>query len=54
MNQESLPNFVAAFAQSNEGDVSPNTLGVFCTGTDIPCDGTQETKCPSGSKCNGR
>lgn len=46
--------FVAAFAQSNEGDVSPNTLGPYCTGTDIPCDGTRDTKCPSGSSCNGR
>lgn len=48
------PFFVAAFAQSNEGDVSPNTLGTFCTGTDIPCDGTRDTKCPNGSTCNGR
>ncbi|KAI8887910.1 Neutral/alkaline nonlysosomal ceramidase [Backusella circina FSU 941] len=46
--------FVAAFAQSNEGDVSPNVLGSFCTGTDIPCDGTAQTKCPTGSRCNGR
>lgn len=46
--------FVAAFTQSNEGDVSPNTLGSFCTGTNIPCDGTRESKCPSRSKCNGR
>ncbi|KAG2203906.1 hypothetical protein INT47_007489 [Mucor saturninus] len=54
MNRNISPSFVAAFAQSNEGDVSPNTLGSFCTGTDIPCDGTRESKCPSGSKCNGR
>lgn len=46
--------FVAAFAQSNEGDVSPNTLGAYCTGTDIPCDGTRDSKCPNGSKCIGR
>lgn len=46
--------FVAAFAQSNEGDVSPNTLGAFCTGTDTPCDGTRDSKCPNGSKCIGR
>lgn len=46
--------FVAAFAQSNEGDVSPNVLGSYCTGTDIPCDGTVKTKCPTGSRCNGR
>lgn len=57
MNQDVIPSnakFIAAFAQSNEGDVSPNTFGSFCTGTDIPCDATRETKCPSGSKCNGR
>ncbi|KAI8053674.1 Neutral/alkaline nonlysosomal ceramidase [Gilbertella persicaria] len=46
--------FVAAFAQSNEGDVSPNTLGAYCTGTDIPCDGTRDLKCPNGSSCVGR
>ncbi|KAI8376985.1 Neutral/alkaline nonlysosomal ceramidase [Blakeslea trispora] len=46
--------FVAAFAQSNEGDVSPNTLGAYCTGTDIPCDGTRDYKCPNGSSCVGR
>ncbi|KAG0180502.1 hypothetical protein DFQ29_000591 [Apophysomyces sp. BC1021] len=46
--------FVAAFAQANEGDVSPNTLGAFCTGTDIPCDGSRDTMCPSGSTCFGR
>ncbi|KAI8637597.1 Neutral/alkaline nonlysosomal ceramidase [Parasitella parasitica] len=46
--------FVAAFAQSNEGDVSPNTLGAFCTGTDTPCDGTRDSKCPNGSRCVGR
>ncbi|KAI9487247.1 MAG: Neutral/alkaline nonlysosomal ceramidase [Benjaminiella poitrasii] len=46
--------FVAAFAQQNEGDVSPNTLGPFCTGTDISCDGTRNLKCPNGSSCVGR
>ncbi|KAI8077818.1 Neutral/alkaline nonlysosomal ceramidase [Halteromyces radiatus] len=46
--------FVAAFAQSNEGDVSPHTLGSFCTGTNIPCDGTKMTKCPWFSTCQGR
>ncbi|KAI7851491.1 Neutral/alkaline nonlysosomal ceramidase [Circinella umbellata] len=56
-NPDSLPGkgqFVAAFAQANEGDVSPNTFGAYCTGTDIPCDGTKETKCPGTSTCNGR
>ncbi|KAI8067907.1 Neutral/alkaline nonlysosomal ceramidase [Gongronella butleri] len=46
--------FVAAFAQANEGDVSPHTLGSFCTGTEQPCDGTRETKCPWFSTCQGR
>ncbi|CEP18270.1 hypothetical protein [Parasitella parasitica] len=46
--------FVAAFSQSNEGDVSPNTLGAFCTGSDTPCDGTRDSKCPNGSRCVGR
>lgn len=46
--------FVAAFGQSNEGDVSPNTMGPYCTDTDIPCDGTRDSKCPSGTTCVGR
>lgn len=46
--------FVAAFAQSNEGDVSPHTFGFFCTGTDQPCDGTKSSKCPWRSTCQGR
>ncbi|CAO3612620.1 unnamed protein product [Cunninghamella blakesleeana] len=46
--------FVAAFPNANEGDVSPNTLGSFCTGTNKPCDGTRNTKCPLFSTCQGR
>ncbi|CAH8469932.1 unnamed protein product [Dicrocoelium dendriticum] len=30
--------FVAAFAQANEGDVSPNTAGARCIDTGKPCD----------------
>ena len=30
--------FVAAFAQSNEGDVSPNTKGPHCQNNGKPCD----------------
>ena len=30
--------FVAAFAQSNEGDVSPNTRGPHCINSGRPCD----------------
>ncbi|KAI9246369.1 Neutral/alkaline nonlysosomal ceramidase [Sporodiniella umbellata] len=48
------PSFVAAFAQSNEGDVSPNTMGAFCTGTNIACDGSKTMPCPQGSVCHGR
>ena len=39
--------FVAAFGQSNEGDVSPNTKGPHCLDTGLPCDTNTST-------CNGR
>ena len=39
--------FVAAFAQSNSGDVSPNTGGTYCIDTGLPCDTNTST-------CNGR
>ena len=39
--------FVAAFGQSNEGDVSPNTMGAKCIDTGLPCDFVKST-------CNGR
>jgi neutral ceramidase len=38
--------FIGIFAQSNEGDVSPNTMGAFCDNGD-PCDFAHST-------CNGR
>ncbi|KAL3877147.1 hypothetical protein ACJMK2_034896 [Sinanodonta woodiana] len=50
MNTGALPGegeFVAAFAQSNEGDVSPNTKGPRCLDTGKPCDFNTST-------CNGR
>lgn len=50
MNPGALPgqgSFVAAFAQSNCGDVSPNTKGPKCIDTGLPCD--MET-----STCDGR
>ncbi|XP_077971927.1 putative neutral ceramidase C [Styela clava] len=50
MNPEALPgrgNFVAAFAQSNEGDVSPNTKGPHCVDTGKACDNIHST-------CNGQ
>ncbi|CAF0798677.1 unnamed protein product [Adineta ricciae] len=39
--------FVAAFGQSNEGDVSPNLMGPKCIDTGLPCDFATST-------CNGR
>ncbi|XP_064615705.1 uncharacterized protein LOC135479730 [Liolophura sinensis] len=50
MNKGTLPGqgkFVAAFAQSNEGDVSPNTKGPHCLDTGLPCDNPTST-------CNGK
>lgn len=38
---------MAAFAQSNEGDVSPNTKGPHCIDTGLPCDFNHST-------CNGK
>lgn len=40
------PPFVAAFAQANEGDVSPNTRGARCIDTGLECDALTST-------CNG-
>lgn len=39
--------FVGAFASTNLGDVSPNTMGAKCIDTGLDCDGTTST-------CNGR
>ncbi|XP_010712446.1 neutral ceramidase isoform X2 [Meleagris gallopavo] len=49
-NKGALPgegSFVAAFASSNLGDVSPNTKGPFCINTGESCDNPQST-CPVG------
>ncbi|XP_071985671.1 putative neutral ceramidase C [Engystomops pustulosus] len=49
-NQGSLPgegSFVAAFASSNLGDVTPNTKGPHCTDTGLPCENPCST-CPVG------
>ncbi|NXU84331.1 ASAH2 ceramidase, partial [Xiphorhynchus elegans] len=49
-NQGLLPgegSFVAAFASSNLGDVSPNTRGPSCVNTGESCDNPQST-CPVG------
>lgn len=50
LNPGRMPNevkFIAAFAQANEGDVSPNTRGPHCIDTGLPCDTEHST-------CNGR
>ncbi|KFP14884.1 Neutral ceramidase, partial [Egretta garzetta] len=49
-NKGMLPgegSFVAAFASSNLGDVSPNTKGPFCVNTGDSCDNPQSS-CPVG------
>ena len=38
-------NFVAAFASTNLGDVSPNTAGPHCIDTGEPCDNGTNTTC---------
>ena len=50
MNKGQLPGkgpFVAAFASTNLGDVSPNTKGPHCMDTGLPCDLEHST-------CNGK
>jgi neutral ceramidase len=51
MNGKEVPTgqgeFVAAFASTNLGDVSPNTNGARCTDTGLPCDKLHST-------CNGK
>eukprot|EP01018_Ginkgo_biloba_P019685 Gb_04889 [translate_table: standard] len=48
------PQFVAAFCQSNVGDVSPNVLGAFCTDTGLPCDFNHSTCNGKNELCYGR
>ena len=50
INRGQLPGkgpFVAAFASTNLGDVSPNLKGPHCMDTGLPCDLEHST-------CNGR
>ncbi|XP_068081600.1 neutral ceramidase isoform X2 [Anabrus simplex] len=42
--------FVAAFASSNEGDVSPNIRGPRCQRTGRPCE-VLTSSCPKGDEC---
>lgn len=48
------PQFVAAFCQSNVGDVSPNVLGTFCIDTGLPCDFNHSTCNGKNELCYGR
>ncbi|XP_002993682.2 neutral ceramidase 2 [Selaginella moellendorffii] len=50
----SKTSFVAAFAQTNEGDVSPNTLGAFCGDTNLRCDFNHSTCNGSNELCIAR
>lgn len=50
----SFPGFVGGFAQGAVGDVSPNTLGAFCTDTGKPCDMVTSTCKGKNELCTGR
>ncbi|KAK2432055.1 Neutral ceramidase 1 [Trifolium repens] len=54
LRQVNKPRFVSAFCQSNCGDVSPNTLGAFCTDTGLPCDFNHSTCGGKNELCYGR
>ncbi|KAJ7527759.1 hypothetical protein O6H91_16G069600 [Diphasiastrum complanatum] len=54
IRSSSEPPFVAAFAQTNEGDVSPNILGAFCEDTGQPCDFNHSTCNGKNELCVGR
>ena len=46
--------FVAAFAATNLGDVSPNTNGSFCADTGLPCEMEHSTCNGKNALCQGR
>jgi hypothetical protein len=48
------PGFVAAFAQANVGDTSPNIQGAFCRDTGLPCDAVHSTCDGRVKECIGR
>ncbi|GLJ24015.1 hypothetical protein SUGI_0457480 [Cryptomeria japonica] len=54
MRHSERPQFVAAFCQSNVGDVSPNVWGTFCIDTDLPCDFNHSTCNGKNELCYGR
>eukprot|EP01018_Ginkgo_biloba_P019683 Gb_04896 [translate_table: standard] len=49
-----MPTLVAAFCQSNVGDVSPNVLGAFCLDTGLPCDFNHSSCNGNNQLCIGR
>ncbi|XP_010033046.2 neutral ceramidase 1 isoform X2 [Eucalyptus grandis] len=54
LRQTEKPGFVAAFCQTNCGDVSPNVLGAFCIDTGLPCDFNHSTCGGKNELCYGR
>ena len=46
--------FVAAFAATNLGDVSPNVNGTFCDGSGLPCEELHSTCRGLNEFCHGR
>ncbi|GAB2242358.1 hypothetical protein Droror1_Dr00019133 [Drosera rotundifolia] len=54
LRQGNKPKFVAAFCQSNCGDVSPNVLGAFCIDTGLPCDFNHSTCGGKNELCYSR
>ncbi|GKV08000.1 hypothetical protein SLEP1_g19693 [Rubroshorea leprosula] len=54
LRQADKPGFVAAFCQSNCGDVSPNVHGAFCIDTGLPCDFNHSTCGGKNELCYGR
>lgn len=54
LRQGDKPKFVAAFCQSNCGDVSPNVLGAYCIDTGLPCEFNHSTCGGKNELCYGR
>lgn len=52
--QVDKPRFVAAFCQSNSGDVSPNVLGAVCIDTGLPCNFNHSTCGGKNQLCYGQ
>ncbi|GMG98297.1 hypothetical protein Nepgr_000137 [Nepenthes gracilis] len=54
LRQGDKPRFVAAFCQTNCGDVSPNVLGAFCIDSGLHCDFNHSTCGGRNELCYGR